>query len=88
MILTVPSEQSNQLSLFIFGRFYGRDSMIYKFQLHAGILSKGSSPSGRRLVAFTFHPSAPFAISVQRAANAEYLAHFHLRLDPFAVMPL
>ncbi|CAL8123765.1 unnamed protein product [Orchesella dallaii] len=69
-------------------RFYGRDSMVYKFQLHAGILSKGSSPSGRRLVAFTFHPSAPFAISVQRAANTEYLAHFHLRLDPFSVMPL
>jgi hypothetical protein len=68
-------------------RFYGRDSGVYKFQIHAGILSRGSTPSGRRLVAFTFHPSAPFAISVQRA-NAEYLVHFHLRLDPHSVLPL
>ncbi|CAG7824100.1 unnamed protein product [Allacma fusca] len=62
-------------------RFYGRDSNLYKFQIHAGMLSRvPPHSSGRRLVAFTFHPSAPFAISVQRA-NAEYLVNFHIRLD-------
>jgi len=67
-------------------RFYGRDSGVYKFQIHAGILVRGSSHTGRRLVAFTFHPSAPFAISVQRA-NSEYLVNFHFRLDPGASQP-
>jgi de-etiolated-1 len=61
-------------------RFYGRDSGVFKFQIHAGILVKGNSHTGRRLVAFTFHPSAPFGISVQRA-NSEYLVNFHFRYD-------
>lgn len=60
-------------------RFYGRDSGILKFRICAGTI-KGSPPSVRRLVAFTFHPSDPFAISVQRA-NAQYIVNFHLRYD-------
>ena len=67
--------------LLLIRRFYGRDTGLYKFQIHAGMLTKVNPQSqGRRLVAFTFHPNAPFAISVQRA-NAEYLVNFHLRLD-------
>jgi de-etiolated-1 len=38
-------------------------------------------PSARRLVAFTFHPTDPFAISVQRT-NANYIVNFHVRQDP------
>ena len=66
--------------IFLACRFFGRDSGLFKFQIHAGILARGNTQAGRRLVAFTFHPSSPFAISVQRA-NAEYLVNFHLRLD-------
>lgn len=60
-------------------RFYARDSGLLKFKIHAGIVgSKSPPPSARRLVAFTFHPFEPFAISVQRT-NAEYVVNFHIR---------
>jgi len=63
-------------------RFFGRDSGLFKFEMHAGIAQRYPLvQAGRRLVAFTFHPTAPFAISVQRT-NTEYLVNFHLRLDP------
>ncbi|WAQ99130.1 DET1-like protein [Mya arenaria] len=39
---------------------------------------KNTQPTARRLVAFTFHPSEPFAISVQRT-NSEYVVNFHIR---------
>lgn len=60
-------------------RFYGRDSGLLKFRICAGII-KPSSTMTRRLVAFTFHPSDAFAISVQRA-NAEYIVNLHVRYD-------
>lgn len=60
-------------------RFYGRDSGLLKFRICAGNI-RSTPASIRRLVAFTFHPSDPFAISVQRA-NAEYIVNFHIRYD-------
>ncbi|XP_068241948.1 DET1 homolog [Palaemon carinicauda] len=66
-------------------RFFGRDSGLIKFSIHAGRASLMGSlttaSSSRRLVAFTFHPSDPFTISVQRA-NADYVVNFHLRHQP------
>ncbi|XP_032831741.1 DET1 homolog isoform X1 [Petromyzon marinus] len=59
-------------------RFYARDSGLLKFKIQAGMLGRPVPPSARRLVAFTFHPSEPFAISVQRT-NAEYVVNFHMR---------
>ena len=59
-------------------RFYGRESGLLKFRIYAG--TGGSLPPGssRSLVAFTFHPTDPFAISVQRT-NSEYIVNFHVR---------
>lgn len=61
-------------------RFYARDSGLLKFRIHAGVPGKTVSPSARRLVAFTFHPTDPFAISVQRT-NSDYVVNFHLKHD-------
>ena len=35
----------------------------------------------RRLVAYTFHPTDPFAISVQKT-HTDYVVNFHVRLEP------
>lgn len=59
-------------------RFYARDSGLLKFKIQAGLLGRPVSHAVRRLVAFTFHPFEPFAISVQRT-NAEYVVNFHMR---------
>lgn len=59
-------------------RFYARDSGLLKFRMYAGMLGKTPPVVVRRLVAFTFHPTDPFAISVQRT-NAEYIVSFHVR---------
>nr|CAG4651641.1 EOG090X028J [Triops cancriformis] len=59
-------------------RFYARDSGLLKFCIHAGVLGRNAPPTARRLVAFTFHPTDPFAISVQRT-NAEYVVNLHVR---------
>ncbi|XP_046737086.1 DET1 homolog [Diprion similis] len=59
-------------------RFYARDSGLLKFRIYAGMLGRVTPVVARRLVAFTFHPSDPFAISVQRT-NAEYIVNFHVR---------
>ncbi|XP_022912055.1 DET1 homolog [Onthophagus taurus] len=61
-------------------RFYARDSGFLKFKIYAGSLNRAQTPPARRLVAFTFHPTDPFAISVQRT-NMEYVVNFHIRLD-------
>ena len=67
---------------FCFGRFYARDSGLLKFKIHTGVVGgKSPPPNARRLVAFTFHPWEPFAISVQRT-NAEYVVNFHIRHCP------
>jgi de-etiolated-1 len=55
-------------------RFFARDSGLLRFRIHA--VQKQGLP-GRRLVAFCFHPSQPFAISVQRI-NTDYIVNFHL----------
>ncbi|XP_031342242.1 DET1 homolog isoform X2 [Photinus pyralis] len=57
-----------------------RDSGFLKFRIYAGSTSRPVTPPARRLVAFTFHPTDPFAISVQRT-NAEYIVNFHIRHD-------
>lgn len=62
-------------------RFFSRESGLLKFQIHPGVKPCIVSPSQRRLVAFTFHPTDPFVISVQRT-NADYVVNFHLRHDP------
>uniref|UniRef100_A0A182ILJ7 Uncharacterized protein n=1 Tax=Anopheles atroparvus TaxID=41427 RepID=A0A182ILJ7_ANOAO len=60
-------------------RFYARDSGLLKFRIYAGVGQQVSAYAGsRRLVAFIFHPTEPFAISVQRI-NTDYIANFHLR---------
>ncbi|XP_061629916.1 DET1 homolog isoform X3 [Phyllopteryx taeniolatus] len=59
-------------------RFYARDSGLLKFKIQAGLLGRPFNHAVRRLVAFTFHPFEPFAISVQRT-NAEYVVNFHMR---------
>lgn len=51
---------------------------MLKFRIYAGVVGRNAPPTARRLVAFTFHPSEPFAISVQRT-NAEYVVNFHIR---------
>ena len=68
------------LNLYVFFpyRFYSRDSGLLKFKIHAGFLGRPIPPTGKRLVAFTFHPLYPFAISVQKT-NAEYVVNFHIR---------
>ncbi|XP_020283573.1 DET1 homolog isoform X2 [Pseudomyrmex gracilis] len=59
-------------------RFYARDSGLLKFKMYAGMLGRTVPTTARRLVAFTFHPTDPFAISVQRT-NADYIVSFHVR---------
>eukprot|EP00112_Aurelia_sp_Birch-Aquarium-sp1_P026261 Seg9203.1 transcript_id=Seg9203.1/GoldUCD/mRNA.D3Y31 product="hypothetical protein" protein_id=Seg9203.1/GoldUCD/D3Y31 len=59
-------------------RFYSRNSGLLMFKIHAGVLGRPIPPTARRLVAFTFHPFYPFAISVQRN-NSEYVVNFHVR---------
>ena len=58
--------------------FYGRDCGQLKFRIFAGIQGRMAPPQARRLVAFIFHPTEPFAISVQRT-NLEYVVNFHIR---------
>lgn len=60
-------------------RFYARESGFLRFKIYAGTTAR-SVPANRRLVAFTFHPTDPFAISVQRY-NSEYIVNFHIRFD-------
>ncbi|XP_058803086.1 DET1 homolog isoform X2 [Phymastichus coffea] len=71
-------------------RFYARDSGLLKFRMHAGIFGRPPpipryphQPRERdlRKVVFTFHPTDPFAISVQRASNnnTDYIICFHVR---------
>ncbi|KAL1787643.1 DET1-like isoform X4 [Sigmodon hispidus] len=59
-------------------RFYALDSSLLKFEIQAGLLRRPINHTVRRLVAFTFHPFEPFAISGQRT-NAEYVINFHMR---------
>lgn len=59
-------------------RFFARDSGLLKFRIYPGLQDKGSAQSVRRLVAFTFHPTEPFVISVQRIDN-DYVVNFHIR---------
>lgn len=59
-------------------RFYARDSGLLRFKIYAGVQGKNHPPTARRLVAFTFHPFDPFAISVQRT-NSEYTVNIHVR---------
>merc|ERR1719204_2116513 len=58
--------------------FYGRECSQLKFRIFAGIQGRQPPPQARRLVAFIFHPTEPFAISVQRT-NLEYVVNFHIR---------
>lgn len=74
-------------------KFFARDSGLLRFRIHAvqksGLPGFFSNLIlifiivifylflGRRLVAFCFHPSQPFAISVQRI-NTDYIVNFHL----------
>lgn len=60
-------------------QFYGRECGLLKFRIYAGLQGRQPPPpSARRLVAFIFHPTDPFAISVQRT-NLEYVVNFHVR---------
>lgn len=62
---------------YFFFRFNARDSGYLKFRLY---VDNPVVSSARRLVAFTFHPTDPFAVSVQRT-NSEYIVNFHVRCD-------
>lgn len=65
---------------YIYFSFYARDSGFLKFRIYAGSTIRTATPPARRLAAFTFHPTDPFAISVQRT-NGEYVVNFHVRHD-------
>lgn len=56
-------------------RFFARDSGMLKFRIYSGF--RHSSQIERQLVAFTFHPTEPFLISVQRLDN-DYVVNFHI----------
>ena len=66
-------------------KFFARDSGMLKFRIFAGIQLFTAPQSVRRLVAFTFHPTDPFAISVQRI-NTEYVVNFHIRNSNTKIM--
>lgn len=55
--------------------FFARDSGRLKFRIYPGL--RHMSVVERRLVAFTFHPTEPFVISVQRVDN-DYVVNFHV----------
>ncbi|CAI8041227.1 DET1 homolog [Geodia barretti] len=61
-------------------KFFSRESGQFKFQLEnaAVRIPTGSQASNRRLVAFIFHPSEPFVISIQKALY-DYVVSFHFR---------
>lgn len=59
-------------------RFYARDSGLLKFKIYPGMQTERNLSNARQLVAFTFHPFEPFAISVQRI-NTDYVVNFHIR---------
>ncbi|KAJ6626133.1 DET1 like [Pseudolycoriella hygida] len=59
-------------------RFFARDSGLLKFRIYPGLQEKTTSQTSKRLVAYTFHPTEPFAISVQRIDN-DYVVNFHIR---------
>ncbi|XP_048191437.1 DET1 homolog [Perognathus longimembris pacificus] len=59
-------------------RFYAQDSGLLKFQMQTGLVGRPTNRKVKRLVSFIFHPSEPFAISVQKS-NAEYIVNFHVR---------
>ena len=66
-------------------KFYSRESGLLKFQIRTGLITQANNhSSSRKLVAFTFHPTEPFAISVQRV-NTEYVFNFHFRHVPCGV---
>lgn len=77
-VITFVANYMIYLYTFVSLRFYARDSALLKFKIYAGVMGKNPPPTARRLVAFTFHPSEPFAISVQRI-NSEYVVNFHIR---------
>ena len=67
-------------------QFYGRESGLVKFRMYAGTggfssISAPPPPATRRLVAFIFHPTDPFVITVQKT-NLDYIVNFHIRRAP------
>ncbi|XP_002154058.2 DET1 homolog [Hydra vulgaris] len=60
-------------------RFYSRDTGLLKYKIFAGVQGRNMTQVARRLVAFTYHPFYPFAISVQRNNNTDYVVNFHVR---------
>lgn len=69
-------------------KFYNRDSGLLRYKMYTGVqqVSGAARASGKRLAAFTFHPTDPFVISVQRA-NGDYVVNFHVYNDNKKVPP-
>lgn len=61
-------------------RFYSRDDGSLRFKIHADH-QHNDSPSALRLVAFSFHPYDPFALSIQRT-NSDFVVNLHIRHVP------
>lgn len=59
-------------------RFYGRDSNLFKFQLHMG--RPGAERADVKKIDFIWHPNAPFVITLHRS-DVHTCVHFHLRVD-------
>ena len=60
-------------------RFFSRESGQFKFQLETALkVPMHGQTSNRRLVAYIFHPSEPFVISIQKAMY-DYVVGFHFR---------
>jgi len=62
-------------------KFHARKSDLLKFQMQCGPNRAIIAATNQRsLVAFIFHPSEPFAMSVHRN-NRDYVVNFHLRYE-------
>uniref|UniRef100_A0A0K2T8W2 DET1 homolog [Megachile rotundata] n=1 Tax=Lepeophtheirus salmonis TaxID=72036 RepID=A0A0K2T8W2_LEPSM len=60
-------------------QFYDRNTGRLMFKIYTGLQNHPSPPtSAKRLVAFVFHPTDPFVISVQRTL-LDYVVNFHVR---------
>ena len=65
---------------YVYRRFFSRNggSLCFALHLETG-LPQPPPTHTRRLVAYIFHPSEPFVISIQKAGYSDYVVCFHFR---------
>ncbi|XP_015795436.1 DET1 homolog [Tetranychus urticae] len=62
-------------------QFFSRSDGSFRFQIHADRQHIEASLVTLRLVAYTFHPTDPFALSIQRTSS-DIAVHLHFRYIP------